>query len=153
LRRPLTALLLAALAIPGIAACGDDDGDSEALRDDFPALNERIVSLGEEVGDTIETADSASDQELAQDFDDYAQELGQVRQELEDLDAPEELADERDDLVAAMGEVRSSLEDIAGAAEEGDPEGARRATLELVDRSQELRDARQALTRAVRESE
>jgi hypothetical protein len=153
LPRPLTALVLAALAIPGIAACGDDDGDAEALRDDFPALNERIVSLGEEVGDTIETADSASDQELAQDFDDFAQELGQVRQELEDLDAPEELADERDDLVTAMGEVRASLEEIAGAAEDGDPEAARQATLELVDRSQELRDARQALTRAVRESE
>jgi hypothetical protein len=153
LPRPLTALLLAALAIPGIAACGDDDGDSEALRDDFPALNERIVSLGEEVGDTIETAESASDQELAQDFDDFAQELGQVRQELEDLDAPEELADERDDLVTAMGEVRASLEEIAGAAEDGDPEAARQATLELIDRSQELRDARQALTRAVRESE
>jgi hypothetical protein len=52
-----------------------------------------------------------------------------------------------------MGEVRSSLDDIASAADEGDPEAAREATLQLIDRSEELRDARQALASAVREDE
>jgi hypothetical protein len=136
-----------------IAACGGDNGDAEAFQDDFPALSQRLQSLGEEVGNTIETAQNASDQELANEFEDFAQELGDLRQELEDLEPPEDLADERDDLVSAMGEVRSSLDDIAGAAEEGDPEAAREATLELIDRSEELRDARQALATAVREDE
>jgi hypothetical protein len=52
-----------------------------------------------------------------------------------------------------MGEVRSSLDDIASAADEGDPQAAREATLQLIDRSEELRDTRQALTSAVRQDE
>jgi hypothetical protein len=151
--RPLTALVIAAIAMLCIAACGGDDGDDQAFQDDFPALTERIQSLGEEVGNTIESAENATDEELANEFENFAQELGNLRQELEDLEPPEDIADERDDLVSAMGEVRSSLEDIAGAAQEGDPEAAREATLELVDRSEELRDARQALGQAVREDE
>jgi hypothetical protein len=149
MRGPLTALLAAALAVPGVIACGGDDGDAQAFRDDFPALSERIQSLGEEVGNTIETAENASDQELANEFDDFAQQLGELRQDLDELEPPEDLADERDDLVSAMGEVRSSLESIATAAEEGDPEAAREATLQLIDRSEQLRDARQALNSAV----
>jgi TolA-binding protein len=151
--RSLTVLLLSAVAILVIASCGGDDGDDQAFQDDFPALSERIQSLGQEVGDTIQTAENASDQELADEFDQFAQQLGELRQDLEDLEPPEDLADERDDLVSAMGDVRSSLDDIATAAEEGDPEAAREATLELIDHSEELRDARQALTTAVREGE
>lgn len=141
------------MVIPGVAACGGDDGNDQAFQDDFPALSQRISALGEEVGTTIETAENASDQELANEFDDFAQELGDLRQELEELEPPEELADEREDLVSAMGDVRSSLQSIASAAEEGDPEAAREATLELIDRSDELRQARQALRSAVRQDE
>jgi uncharacterized membrane protein YccC len=151
--RILTGLVYIALAVFGIAACGDDDdgGGSEAFREDFPALSERIMALGEEVGNTLETAEGASDEELAQAFDDAANELQSLRQELEDLEPPEDLAEERDDLVSAMGGVRSSLEDIATAAEDHDPQAAQEATVELIDQSQELRDARRALTSAVRE--
>jgi hypothetical protein len=140
------------MSILGTAACGGDD-DDQAFQDDFPALSQRLQSLGEEVGTTIQTAENATDRELANEFDDFAQELGDLRQELEDLEPPEELADEREDLLSAMGQVRTSLDNIAGAAEEGDPEAAREATLELIDRSAELRDARQALATAVREDE
>jgi predicted nucleic acid-binding Zn-ribbon protein len=146
-------LLLAAMVIPGVSACGGDDGDDQAFQDDFPALSQRISALGEEVGTTIETAENASDQELANEFDDFAQQLGDLRQELEDLEPPEELADEREDLVSAMGDVRSSLQGIASAAEEGDPEAAREATLELIDRSDELSQARRDLSSAVRQDE
>lgn len=151
--RPLTVLLVAALAIPGIGACGGDDGDDQAFQDDFPALSERLQSLGEELGNTLETAQDATNEELATEFENFAQELGELRQELEDLEPPEDLADEREDLVAAMGEVRSSLESIASAADEGDPQAAREATVELLDDSGELRDARQALGQAVRQDE
>ena len=147
------AVFLCALAVLVVPACGGDDGDDQAFQEDFPALSERIQSLGEQVGDTIETAENASDQELANEFDAFAQKLGDLREELEDLEPPEDLADERDDLESAMGQVRSSLESIASAAEEGDPEAAREATLQLIDRSGDLRDARQALGQAVRENE
>jgi predicted nucleic acid-binding Zn-ribbon protein len=151
--RPLAVLLAATVAALGIAACGGDDGEDQAFQDDFPALSERIQALGQQVGDTIESAESASNEELAQEFDDFAQRLGNLRQELDDLEPPEDLADERDDLVSAMGEVRTSLEDIASAAEDGDAQAAREATLELVDSSEQLRDARSELNTAVREGE
>jgi hypothetical protein len=145
-------LVIAMLALPGVAACGDD-GESDAFEEDFPALSERIVSLGEEVGNAIETAGETTDRKLAEEFDGFARDLDVLRQELERLEPPEDVADERDDLVEAMGEVRASLEEIADAAKESDPEAAREATLELVDRSAELREAREALVRATRKAE
>jgi predicted nucleic acid-binding Zn-ribbon protein len=152
LPRRLTALVIATLALPGVAACGGDD-ESEAFNEDFPALSQRIVTLGEEVGNAIETAGETTDQQLAEEFDGFARDLGALRRELERLEPPEEVADERDDLVEAMGEVRASLEEIADAAVESDPAAARAATLELVDRSAELREAREVLVGAVREAE
>jgi predicted nucleic acid-binding Zn-ribbon protein len=149
----LAVLLLTALVVLGVAACGGDDGDGEAFRDEFPELSERIAVLGEDVARAIETAGESSDRQLAEEFEDFAQELGDLRQELDDLEPPEELADEREDLVAAMGDVRVSLGEIAAAAEDRDPQAAREATLELVEGSRELRDARDALTRAVRGDE
>jgi hypothetical protein len=145
-------LVIAMLALPGVAACGDD-GESDAFEEDFPALSERIVSLGEEVGNAIETAGETTDRKLGEEFDGFARDLDVLRQELERLEPPEDVADERDDLVEAMGEVRASLEEIADAAKESDPEAAREATLELVDRSAELREAREALVRATRKAE
>jgi hypothetical protein len=52
-----------------------------------------------------------------------------------------------------MGAVRISLQDIASAAEDGDPEAAREATIELIDRSDQLREAREALASALREGD
>jgi hypothetical protein len=152
LPRRLTALVIAAVALLGVAACGGED-ESEAFEEDFPALSQRMVSLGERLGNAIETAGETSDDELAERFDRFAGDLGALRQELEELEPPEEVADERDDLAEAMREVGGSLEEIANAAEESDPEAAREATLELIDRSAELREAREALLRATREAE
>ncbi|HEV3376599.1 MAG TPA: hypothetical protein VG126_04905 [Thermoleophilaceae bacterium] len=143
--------LAAVLATLVLAACGG--GDDEEFSEDFPGLSERIAALGEEVGNALETADTASDRELAGQFERFDQRLGELRRELEELEPPEDLADERDDLVRAMGDVRESLGDIADAAEDGDPQAAREATLELVEGSTELRDAREALNRGVREAE
>jgi hypothetical protein len=146
--RPTTALAATLLAGLAIAACG---GSDDEYGDDFRPVSEQIVSLGQEVGDTIQRAGESTDEELAGDFEDFANELGDLRQELADLDPPDELDDEQDALVAAMGEVRSSLEDIAEAAEQRDAEAASQATVELVQRSSELRDTRQRLAAAVRE--
>jgi hypothetical protein len=151
LRRRPTALA-AGLAVLVLAACGGG-GDDEEFSEDFPGLSERIAALGEDVGSALETADTASDRELAEQFEGFEQRLGELRQDLEDLEPPEDLADERDDLIGAMGDVRASLGDIADAAEDRDPQAAREATLELVDGSTELRDAREALNRAVREGD
>jgi chromosome segregation ATPase len=146
----LTALAVG-LAVLMLAACGG--GDDEEFSEDFPGLSERIAALGQDVGSALETADTTTDRELAEQFEGFEQRLGELRQDLEDLEPPDDLADERDDLVGAMGDVRESLGDIAAAAEDGDPQAAREATLELAEGSTELRDAREALNRAVREAE
>jgi methyl-accepting chemotaxis protein len=137
----------AALAL---GACGGD-GSEDEYKDDFRPFNERLVGLGQQVGDTIEGAGESTDQQLADDFDDFAQQLGDLRGELEDLDPPDDLDEEHDELVEVMGEVRGSVEDIAKAADEQDPDAARTATEELVQQSSELRDVRERLAREVRE--
>jgi hypothetical protein len=151
LLRRSTALVALVLLVLAAAACGggDDDGN-DAYRDDFKRMSERIVSLGERVGEAIETAGEATDEEIAADFGKFEDELREVRQELDRLEPPDDLADEQEKLVAAIGPVQASLGDIAEAAEQSDPAAARQATIELVARSSDLRDARVALARAVR---
>jgi hypothetical protein len=149
LLRRSTALVAFVLVVLGAAACGGGD-DNDAYGDDFQRVSERIVSLGEQVGEAIETAGEATDNELATDFGKFEDELRDVRQELDGLDPPDDLADEQEKLVAAIGPVQASLGDIAEAAKQSDPEAARQATIELVERSSDLRDARVALARAVR---
>ena len=144
---PLAAAVLAAL---GLAACGGGSGE-EDYKDDFPPLSREIVSLGREVGESIENAGESSDRELAGDFAGFATELGDIHRELDELEPPDDLADEQDALSSAIGEVHGSLEDIADAAEESDPDAARQATIELIQRSEELRETRRALALAVRE--
>jgi hypothetical protein len=135
----------------GLAACGGGDGDEYG--DEFKRLSQRIVSLGEDVGEAIETASQSTDPELADQFGGFAGELRRVRRELDELEPPEELADEHDELLSASADVQAALEDIARAAERSDPDAARQATIELVAQSSELRDARLTLARAVRERE
>jgi hypothetical protein len=149
LRRP-TALVALVLVVLGAAACGGGD-DDDGYADDFQRVSQRIVSLGEEVGQAIETAGESSDRELADQFGGFADELRAMRQDLEELEPPDDLADKHDELVAAIGPVQASLGDIAEAAEQSDPDAARQATIDLVEQSTELRDARRALARAVRE--
>jgi hypothetical protein len=151
LRRP-TALVALVLVVLGAAACGGG-GDDDGYADDFRRVSERLVALGEQVGEAIETAGESTDRELADEFGGFADELRGVRQELDDLEPPDDLADEQDDLVAAIEPVQESLENIAAAAEQSDPDAARQATIELVERSSDLRDARVELVRAVRQQD
>ena len=138
-----------ALLALGLVACGESAEDK--YKEDFPPLSRQLVQLGQDVGDSIEGASGSSDEQLADDFGNYAKELGDLQQEIDELEPPDDLAEDQDELVSAIGDVQGSLEDIAGAAEEGDPQAARQATVELIQGSAELRDARRRLSQAVRE--
>jgi hypothetical protein len=132
-----------------LIAAGCGESAEEKYRDDFAPLNDEIVSLGKRVGATIQEAGGRTDAQLADAFGDYARELDELRQQVEQLEPPDDLADEQSALVEAMGEVQGSLAGIADAALSGDPEAARDATVELIPSSRRLSQAREALARAV----
>ena len=137
---------LAALAL---TACGESA--AEKYKEDFPPLSQKLVSLGQEVGQTIQQAGRSSDQQLAEDFAQYAERLGKVQQDIDELEPPDDLAEDQDQLVSAIGEVQGALDGIAEAAEKGDAESARQATVDLIQGSETLRDSRRNLARAVNE--
>jgi predicted urease superfamily metal-dependent hydrolase len=136
------AALVAAVALAG---CGGGDDDSE-YKDTVRTVNRELVALSEDVGQAIETAGGSTDEELADEFARFAREAGGIRVKLAELVPPDDLAEEQEDLEEAIGAVRVSLEDIAAAARESDPDAARVATQELVQRLADLDRARRALT-------
>ena len=140
------AVALVALAL---AACGESAEDE--YKEDFPPLSQKLVSLGQEVGQAVQGASGSTDQQLADDFANYAKELGGIQQDIDDLEPPDDLAEDQDQLVSAIGDVQGALDGIAEAADKGDPQAARQATLDLIEGSQELRESRRKLARAVRE--
>lgn len=141
-------MVVAATAL-SVAACSSSSEDD--YKGEFEPINQELVKLGEQVGDTIEGAGESSDEQLADDFGNHAEDLGDLQQDLDELEPPDDLAEDQDELVASMGDVQGSLEDIAEAAEQGDPDSARQGTVNLIQRSEELRTARRTLARAVRD--
>ena len=108
------------LAALALGGCGESA--AEKYKEDFPPLSQKLVSLGREVGASIRAAGGSSDQQLAED---------------------------QDQLVSAIGDVQGALDDIAEAADNGDAQSARQATLDLIEGSETLRDSRRKLARAV----
>jgi hypothetical protein len=144
------AILVSLLVVLVAAGCGGDDAE-DTYKSDFPPINKDLLSLGNQVGESIQGASQASDAQLADEFGNYAKELGDLQQQLDELEPPDDLAEDQDELVSAIGEAQGALEDIAGAAEQGDPDAARDATTQLIQSSEQLRDARRTLARAVQE--
>jgi ABC-type transporter Mla subunit MlaD len=131
-----------------VAGCGGKSTD-EAYKDDYPPLSRKIVALGGQVGRSIQNAGNSTNQQLADDFGNYAQRLGDLKQQVDDLDPPKDLDDEQAALVSALDDVQGDLNDISDAASKGDPKAARAATVQLIKDSPKLASARRALNRAV----
>ena len=142
-------LAVVGLAALALGACGESA--EEKYQNAFPPLSEKLSGLGEDVGKAIQGASGSSDEQLAKDFNNYAQQLGEVQQDLDDLEPPDDLAEDQDELVSAIGDVQGALEGIAEAAEEGDAQSARESTIDLIQGSEDLRATRLKLAGAVKE--
>jgi hypothetical protein len=148
LPRALLALVAVLALVPVLSACGESE--EEAFRKDYKPVNKRIVDLGEDVGKAVNGASGKTDEQIASEFGKLAQRTGEVSQQVDELDPPDDLAASQDDLVESLGDARDSLRDIEKAAGESDPQAARRATIQLITSSTDLRDARRKLERATR---
>lgn len=146
--RRLTASLLVIAALPALAACGGPS--REEFRSELRPVNERIMDLGRDVGSAVTGASGKSDRQIQQEFDRLAARTTATARDLERLEAPEDVKDEQRDLVEALRDNREALAEIADAAGAGDPQAARRATIQLVAASDDLRAARTRIERAAR---
>lgn len=142
---PHALLLLLALALP-LAACGADK--RETFKKEFKPLDAKVLTLGRDVGASVTGASGKSDRQIQQRFGSLSRRTGTLQKDVNRLEAPDDLARDKKDLVDAMGNARDALADIEKAAGAGDPQAARRATIQLVAASQDLRSERRKLARA-----
>lgn len=145
LRRAAAPAVLLLLAV-SLVACGKST--EEEYADGFKPLNDKILTLGRDVGRTISRASSKSDKQLEQEFGAYAERMGDLQQQVDDLEPPEDLKADQEQLVQAMGDLQGDLEDIEKAAGNSSASGARAATVELFRDSASLANARRKIARA-----
>jgi hypothetical protein len=146
--RRLAIAALAAAVLALAAGCGEDETDAYA--GDYRPLSRQIASLGEFTGNAVETAERKTDAQIEEQFGQIAGEMARLRGEVEELDPPDDLADAQRAMVDAMRGVEQALRGIERAAAESDPEAARSETIELVQASEDLREARSRLNGATR---
>jgi hypothetical protein len=142
------AALLGALAITLGAGCGEDQRDAYA--EDFRPLSRQVASLGQFTGNAVQSAERKSDAQIENQFRQIADEMARLRGELGELEPPDDLADADRAMAEAMRGVEQALRGIQRAAGQNDPRAARRQTIELIQASEDLRDARGRLNRATR---
>jgi hypothetical protein len=152
LSRRLVAVAFALLVVPVLSACGEDQREDqrEDFAQDFRALNKQVVALGADVGKTVNEASGKSDREIEDAFGKLAQRTGELAQKVDELEPPDDLQPETENLSESLGDAQDSLRDIQKAAADSDPAAARKATIQLVTSSEDLRDSRRALERATR---
>ena len=151
--RPLLlALVSALLAVGLLAGCGGDDGDKgaeakEQFDKGYAPINDDFVALGNEVGETINTAKGKSNSELATKFEAHARGVDDLKGRLDELEPPSEYEADAKRLSDAMAIVAGDLKELSQLATAGDADGARAKVQELTRHSVEVRTARRALAR------
>jgi hypothetical protein len=146
LARRVQVLLVALAAMLLVAGCGDDK--SKTFTKDFRPINARIVVLGRDVGAAVTGASGKSDRQIQTTFGALGKRITVLRTQVDKLDPPGKWENDRNNLSEAMNDAGKALNAIAAAAGKGDPQAARRATIQLVAASDDLRSSRLRLARA-----
>lgn len=139
------ATLLALLAL-ALAACGQSE--KEKYVDDYKPLNDRLLSLGQDLGAAIQGAESRSDDALARQFSSLATRLRDANKDIAALETPADLRDEANSLRDTLDDTIGDIEDIAKAARGKDAQAAAAATVELAADSEEVNASQNKLARA-----
>lgn len=128
--RRLTGVAFAAAAL-AITACGGED-NTEFI-DASKKVTADISAIGQDIGETVSTADQQTDAALQTEFTELADRVGKSVTALGDLDAPEDdISTTVDALSSALTKGQKDLENIATAAGASDADGAKSATEALV---------------------
>lgn len=128
--RRLTGVAFAAAAL-AITACGGED-NTEFI-DASKKVTADISAIGQDIGETVSTANQQTDAALEKEFTTLADRAGKAVTELGDLDAPEDdITKTVDALSSALTKGQKDLENIATAAGASDADGAKAATEALV---------------------
>lgn len=128
--RRLTGVAVAAAAL-ALGACGGED-NTEFI-DASKKVTADISAIGQDIGETVSTADQQTDAALETEFTTLADRAGKAVTALGDLDAPEDdITKTVDALSSALTKGQKDLENIATAAGASDAEGAKSATEALV---------------------
>jgi ABC-type glycerol-3-phosphate transport system substrate-binding protein len=122
-------------------------GSKEEYDKAFGEINDELLEVGNDVGQTINTAKGKTDAALATAFTDLTERTRGVKEKLDGLQPPPEYEKLHNDLSAAIEVVAGDLEAIATAAENNDAGDARTEAQELVRHSVAVRTARRALAR------
>lgn len=146
--RPL-AVVSILLAAGLLAACG---GKSEAdrkddFKKDFNALNDRLLTLGDEVGKSLQNARGKTDEQIETEFGGYSTRLDEITEDYEKLEAPDDMKREYDAMKTELGKVNDDLAALVAAVKGRRTDAIREATAKFVIDSRSLRDARRALAR------
>ncbi len=126
MNRRIALVATAALALGGLAACGDDDGGSSASSfcDDVTEVDEAFSTLDEDIEDPSQLSTIFTE----------------VQASLDAIDPPSEIAEDWGTLTSALGEVVDVVEDI----DFEDPEALASLGEELADLEERFGDVEAA---------
>ena len=141
-------IALAALAVAAVSVSGCGESDKDKYVDDYKPLNDRLLKVGERIGDGTLRARRQTNERLARDFGGYAADLEDVRKDIARLDTPDDLKDESSALTRSIDDVVDDLRKISGAADEGNPRAAAAATLDLGDHARTVNQVQNKLAKA-----
>lgn len=128
--RRMAGVAFAAAAL-AITACGGED-NTEFI-DASKKVTADISAIGQDIGETVSTANQQTDAALQTEFTELADRAGKAVTALGDLDAPEDdIKTTVDALSSALTKGQKDLENIATAAGASDADGAKTATESLV---------------------